>query len=268
MSEEASVSRRHFLTVATSVTGVVGLALTAAPFIASFRPSTRAQALGAPVAVDISKLDEGAMVRVCGAASRCGCFAASKVMLERLAGRRGAADGPGVERIDTACLRQECNPGAAARVPRRDRQLHPSGLRADRAFRSGADADLGADWVGGFFCPCHGSKFDLAGRVMTRRRRHRPTWQCRLIASWETSWSLSVKTREPAHEHGTHRARLFQRRQDGPLHRLDRRALPADGDDEGACHRVLRRQEFQCLVRVRRAGPGGAGPSARSPASS
>ena len=64
MSEEASVSRRHFLTVATTVTGVVGLALTAAPFIASFRPSTRARALGAPVTVDISKLDEGAMVRV------------------------------------------------------------------------------------------------------------------------------------------------------------------------------------------------------------
>ncbi|MBM4221163.1 MAG: ubiquinol-cytochrome c reductase iron-sulfur subunit, partial [Gammaproteobacteria bacterium] len=64
MSEEASVSRRRFLAVATSVTGAVGLAMTAAPFIASFRPSARAQALGAPVEVDVSKLEAGAMVRV------------------------------------------------------------------------------------------------------------------------------------------------------------------------------------------------------------
>ena len=56
--------RRHFLVVATTVTGVAGAALTAVPFLASWKPSARAQALGAPVEADISKLEPGAMVKV------------------------------------------------------------------------------------------------------------------------------------------------------------------------------------------------------------
>ena len=64
MSEDTGLSRRHFLTVATSVTGGVGVVLAAIPFVASFRPSARAQALGAPVEVDIGKLEDGAMMRV------------------------------------------------------------------------------------------------------------------------------------------------------------------------------------------------------------
>src|SRR5688572_26802766 len=56
--------RRHFLVVATTVTGVAGAALTAVPFLASWKPSARAQALGAPVEADISKLEAGAMIKV------------------------------------------------------------------------------------------------------------------------------------------------------------------------------------------------------------
>src|SRR5918992_2205593 len=56
--------RRHFLLVATTVTGIAGAALTAVPFLASWKPSARAQALGAPVEADISKLDPGAMIKV------------------------------------------------------------------------------------------------------------------------------------------------------------------------------------------------------------
>ena len=56
--------RRHFLLVATTVTGVAGAALTAVPFLASWKPSARAQALGAPVEADISKLEPGAMIKV------------------------------------------------------------------------------------------------------------------------------------------------------------------------------------------------------------
>jgi ubiquinol-cytochrome c reductase iron-sulfur subunit len=165
MSEEASVSRRRFLTVATSVTGVVGLALTAAPFIASFRPSTRARALGAPVAVDISKLDEGAMVRVVWRGQPVWVLRRSKVMLERLAGQEAAlkdpesneSKQPDYAKNETRSLRPEylvvignCTHLGCAPIER---------------FEV-APADLGADWVGGFFCPCHGSKFDLAARVM------------------------------------------------------------------------------------------------------
>jgi len=166
MSEEASVSRRHFLTVATGVTGVVGLALTAAPFIASFRPSTRAQALGAPVAIDISKLDEGAMVRVVWRGQPVWVLRRSKVMLERLANEKVSLKDPASD--------ESIQPDYAKNATR---ALRPEylvvigncthlGCAPIERFEV-APADLGPDWVGGFFCPCHGSKFDLAARVMS-----------------------------------------------------------------------------------------------------
>ena len=64
MAESTGFTRRHFLTVATAVTGGVGAIATAVPFVASFRPSARAQALGAPVEVDISKVELGALLKV------------------------------------------------------------------------------------------------------------------------------------------------------------------------------------------------------------
>lgn len=64
MSEGVDKSRRHFLTVATTVTGVVGAGFAAVPFLSSWKPSARAKALGAPVEVDISKLQPGEMLRV------------------------------------------------------------------------------------------------------------------------------------------------------------------------------------------------------------
>ena len=165
MSEEASVSRRHFLTVATSVTGVVGLALTAAPFIASFRPSTRAQALGAPVSVDVSKLEEGAMVRVVWRGQPVWVLHRGKEMLDRLAGEKAALKDP-----DSAESIQPAYAKTATRALRPDYLVvignctHLGCAPLER-FEV-APADLGPDWVGGFFCPCHGSKFDLAARVM------------------------------------------------------------------------------------------------------
>jgi len=164
MSEEASVSRRHFLAVATGVTGVVGLALTAAPFIASFKPSTRAQALGAPVTVDISKLEEGAMVRVVWRGQPVWVLRRSKDMLERLAtGTMELKDPESKESIQPAFAMNEW------------RALRPDylvvigncthlGCAPLERFEV-APADLGPDWVGGFFCPCHGSRFDLSARV-------------------------------------------------------------------------------------------------------
>ena len=64
MTESTGFTRRHFLTVATLVTGGAGVVATAVPFVASFQPSARAQALGAPVEFDISKLELGAMAKV------------------------------------------------------------------------------------------------------------------------------------------------------------------------------------------------------------
>ena len=64
MTEEVDTGRRHFLTVATVATGAVGAAFVAVPFLASWKPSARAKAMGAPVEVDVSKLEPGAMLKV------------------------------------------------------------------------------------------------------------------------------------------------------------------------------------------------------------
>ena len=64
MTEEVDAGRRHFLTVATVATGAVGAAFVAVPFLASWKPSARAKAMGAPVEVDISKLEPGAMLKI------------------------------------------------------------------------------------------------------------------------------------------------------------------------------------------------------------
>lgn len=164
MSEEASVSRRRFLAVATSVTGAVGLAMTAAPFIASFRPSARAQALGAPIEVDISKLETGSMVRVQWRGQPVWILKRSKEMLALL-GNHG-------DKLRDPDSKESIQPPYAANATR---SIQPEILVvigtcthlgcAPIEKLQPADAELGADWPGGFFCPCHGSKFDLAGRV-------------------------------------------------------------------------------------------------------
>lgn len=166
MTDEASQSRRHFLAVATSVTGVVGLAFVATPFVASFKPSTRARALGAPVEVDIGKLDAGSMVRVVWRGQPVWVLRRGPEMLGRLEG----ADAGNLKDPDSL---ESLQPPYAQNAVR---SVKPEflvvvgncthlGCAPLERFEV-APADLGPDWVGGFYCPCHGSKFDLAARVM------------------------------------------------------------------------------------------------------
>ena len=164
MTDEADLSRRHFLTAATAVTGGVGLAAAAVPFVASFRPSARAQALGAPVEVDISKVEAGAMIKVEWRGRVIMIVHRTAEMLGGLGDIDSVlADPSSVESEQPTFADNEyrslkpeilvvegvCTHLACAPTPR---------------FEVGP-ADLGADWPGGFYCPCHGSKFDLAGRV-------------------------------------------------------------------------------------------------------
>jgi len=164
MTDEADLSRRHFLTAATAVTGGVGLAVAAVPFVASFQPSARAQALGAPVEVDISKVEAGAMIKV--------EWRGRVIMIvHRTAEMLGALGDIDEILADPSSL-ASVQPSFAAN---KYRSLKPEilvvegvcthlGCAPTPRFEVGP-ADLGADWPGGFFCPCHGSKFDLAGRV-------------------------------------------------------------------------------------------------------
>lgn len=164
MSEESGLSRRRFLTVATTVIGVTGAAFTAVPFLASWKPSARAQAAGAPVQVDISKLETGAMVRLEWRGRPVWILRRSADMLERMTQvvdqlsdpDSVESEQPGYTQNETRSVKPEvlvvigtCTHLGCAPIERFDV----------------APEDLGPAWEGGFYCPCHGSKFDLAGRV-------------------------------------------------------------------------------------------------------
>lgn len=164
--EKVDGGRRHFLLVATTVTGVAGAALTAVPFLASWKPSARAQALGAPVEQDISKLEPGAMVKVNWRGQAIFIVRRSPEMMKQL------EDPALADKLRDPKSEQSDQPKYAQNGVR---SLKPEYLVlvgvcthlgcAPLSRFQPADAELGADWPGGFYCPCHGSKFDLAGRV-------------------------------------------------------------------------------------------------------
>ncbi|CAG0940755.1 ubiquinol-cytochrome c reductase iron-sulfur subunit [Gammaproteobacteria bacterium] len=166
MSDEADLSRRHFLTVATSVVGGVGVVLTAVPFVASFRPSARAQAMGGPVEVDISKLEDGAMVRVVWRGRPVWILRRTTDMISRVEAEPASLlKDPGSEESEQPAYAQ--NP---LRAIKPDILVVVGvcthlGCAPIERFDV-APPDLGPDWKGGFYCPCHGSRFDMAGRVM------------------------------------------------------------------------------------------------------
>jgi ubiquinol-cytochrome c reductase iron-sulfur subunit len=164
MSEKSGLNRRHFLSVATSVVGAAGVGMAAVPFVMSFKPSAKAQALGAPVQIDIAKLDEGQMVRSMWRGKPVWVLKRSPEMLDRM-----RASGARLADPDSSVEQQP------AYAQNENRSLKPEvlvvlgicthlGCAPLERFDI-APVDLGPDWVGGFYCPCHGSKFDLAGRV-------------------------------------------------------------------------------------------------------
>jgi ubiquinol-cytochrome c reductase iron-sulfur subunit len=164
MSDEADLSRRHFLTVATSVAGGVGVVLAAAPFVASFRPSARAQAMGGPVQVDISKLEEGAMVRVVWRGRPVWVLRRDKAMMRNMAAGNATLRDPESNESEQPDYARNAYRSIKPEVLVIVGVCTHLGCAPIERFEV-APPDLGADWVGGFFCPCHGSKFDLAGRV-------------------------------------------------------------------------------------------------------
>ena len=155
-------NRRHFLTVATAVTGLVGVGAVAVPFLASLKPSARAQALGAPVEVAIGAMQPGEMVRVLWRGKLVFVLRRSKEMLERLPA--------GIDNLrdpDSAVADQQ--PGYAVNEYRsvKPEFLVVEGSCTHLGYAPLEDFEVrpAEGWGGGFFCPCHGSKFDLAGRV-------------------------------------------------------------------------------------------------------
>ncbi len=155
-------NRRHFLTVATVVTGAVGVGLASIPFLASLRPSARAQALGAPVEVSIGSLEPGEMIRVLWRGRLVFILRRTEEMLSRLPQNLGELKDPNSEVTDQ-------QPDYSANEYR---SVKPEYLIVEGSCTHLGCAPLedfevrpSENWTGGFYCPCHGSKFDLAGRV-------------------------------------------------------------------------------------------------------
>jgi ubiquinol-cytochrome c reductase iron-sulfur subunit len=165
MSEQEKVDNtRRNLIVATSVAGGAASLGVALPFAASMLPSERAKAAGAPVEVDITRIAPGELAVIEWRGKPVWVIRRTKDMLDSLKAVGARLTDPDSKQstqpdyaknevrsqnpewmvMEGVCTHLGCSP-----------QLKP----AD------AKAEMGADWAGGFYCPCHGSKFDLAGRV-------------------------------------------------------------------------------------------------------
>ena len=164
MSDDVDLGRRQLLTTATALTGAVGAVFVATPFLASWKPSARAKALGAPVEIDISKLELGAMLKVEWRGKPVWVVRRTPEMLASL-------------KTDTAMLadpdsKASVQPPYAQNIDRASNAEYlvllgvctHLGCSPSPKFTPG-DVTVSADWPGGFYCPCHGSKFDLSGRV-------------------------------------------------------------------------------------------------------
>ena len=157
--------RRRFLVTSTSVVAAVGAGFVAVPFLSSWMPSERAKNAGAPVEVDISKLEEGRLLIVEWQSKPVWIVRRSAKTLSDLVTLEDKLSDPASENADQ-------QPAYAQNA---NRSIKPeisvlvgicTHLGCSPTFRPDIGAvDLGADWLGGFFCPCHSSKFDLAGRV-------------------------------------------------------------------------------------------------------
>jgi ubiquinol-cytochrome c reductase iron-sulfur subunit len=164
MSEGADLKKRRFLTATTSVIGAVGVVGVAVPFIASWQPSTKAKAAGAPVEADISKLGPGELLRVKWRGKPVWILRRTEKNLEDLKTLDPKLADPASD------MPQQPD---YARNPHRSRKPEIwvavgicTHLGCSPTFRPEvAPEDLGPAWVGGFYCACHGSRFDLAGRV-------------------------------------------------------------------------------------------------------
>jgi ubiquinol-cytochrome c reductase iron-sulfur subunit len=162
--DDVNPGRRRFLTAATTVVGAVGVGFALVPFVSSMQPSAKARAAGAPVRADISKLEPGQMIRVKWRGKPVWVVKRTPDMLETLPALNDQLRDPDSQLSEQPKYAQN-----------EARSIKPEILVAigicthlgcSPTYRPDvAPADLGADWMGGFFCPCHGSRFDIAGRV-------------------------------------------------------------------------------------------------------
>ena len=162
MSE--NLNRRKFLSIATSVTSAVGGIFALGAFVSTFQPSKKAKALGASIKVNLSKLEPGSIIKVIYRGKPIWVLRRTEQMINELdneninlrdpesdlsiqpdfAKNKIRSKNPEFFVVEGVCTHLGCAPIEKFAI---------------------APADMGPDWKGGFYCPCHGSKFDLSGRV-------------------------------------------------------------------------------------------------------
>jgi ubiquinol-cytochrome c reductase iron-sulfur subunit len=164
-------SRRTWVTMACAAGGVGGVA-TAIPFVSTFQPSERARAAGAAVEADISALKSGEMMTV--------EWRGKPVWIIKRTSEQLSA----LDKLDGQLADPKSERKAAELTPEYARNNHRSikpevliavgicshlGCSPSAKFQTGAQPSLPDDWAGGFLCPCHGSTFDMAGRVFKNK---------------------------------------------------------------------------------------------------
>lgn len=158
-------SKRRFLVMASSAVGGVAAAGAVIPFVASMLPSARALAAGAPVEVDLAKIEPGMQLTVEWRGKPVWLVNRTKEMLDMLGKHDDKLADPASD--STSQQPEYCkNPTRSIKPQYLIAVGICTHLGCSPTYRKeiGA-ADLGSDWPGGFFCPCHGSRFDLAARV-------------------------------------------------------------------------------------------------------
>ena len=155
--------KRDFLITATACTGAIGAAAAGVPFVGSMLPSERAKAAGAPVEVDISKIKPGSMETFEWRGQPVWVINRTDEMTAGLASLNDELADPASE-----------VPNQPENCKNENRAIKPNmavvvgictHLGCSPSPKLEVKGDMGDNWAGGFFCPCHGSKFDLAGRV-------------------------------------------------------------------------------------------------------
>lgn len=166
MSDEEQVSKdRRGLLIATSAVGGAAALGAVVPFVGSMSPSERAKAAGAPVEADVSKLGPGEMMTVEWRGKPVWIVRRTKEMLDGITKVNDQVSDPNSDR-----------PMQPEYAKNEFRSIKPEllvavgicthlGCSPSSKFKPGAESGISADWPGGFLCPCHGSTFDLAGRV-------------------------------------------------------------------------------------------------------
>ena len=171
--ERVDSSRRTWL-IATTVAGGIGGVATVVPFVSSFAPSEKAKAAGAPVEVDISNLKPGDMLTVAWRGKPVWILNRTDEMLADVQKADKELADPHTDHPFSMPLPEYCNNEFRSRAEHKNILVVVAvcthlGCTPTQRFQEGPQANLPDDWPGGFLCPCHGSTYDLDGRVFKNK---------------------------------------------------------------------------------------------------